>query len=169
MLIIVCIFLFQGKQQPADYPAERRTEKTTVSQTVPDDPDYTGDSAKVKEAVCKDFLTAYYTVYHAKSKLVNLPECRKYVTDYLYSSLSPEDEGSSEYSDDEIDIDYSSSITINQCYQDINNPDRILVKCSIKKTVNKLQSVNDYFAIFNLTESEEGWLINNFELISQGA
>ncbi len=168
-LIAVCIFLFNGNEKTSDYPDEQPSEKITVSQTVPDDLDSEESSAEVKEAVCKNFLTAYYTVYHAKSKLVNLPDCKKYVTDYLYSSLSPENESSAEYSDEEIDIDYCSSITINQCYQDIDNPNKILIKCTIKKTVNKLQSINDYFVLFNLTESEDGWLINNFELLSQGA
>ncbi len=168
-LIAVCVFLFKGNKKITDYPDEQQSEKVTVSQTVPDDWDSEESSAEVKKAVCKNFLTAYYTVYHAKSKLVNLPDCKKYVTDYLYSSLSPENESSAEYSDEEIDIDYCSSITINQCYQDIDNPNKILIKCTIKKTVNKLQSINDYFVLFNLTESEDGWLINNFELLSQGA
>lgn len=168
-LIAVCIFLFNGNEKTSDYPDEQPSEKITISQTVSDNLDSADSSAKVKEAVCKNFLTVYYTVYHEKSKLVNLPECKKYVTDNLYSSLSPENESLAEYSDEEIDIDYCSSISINQCYQDINNPNKLLIKCTIKKTVNKLQSINDYFVLFNLTESEEGWLINNFELLSQGA
>ncbi|MCM1219453.1 MAG: hypothetical protein NC548_33660 [Lachnospiraceae bacterium] len=168
-LVILCIFLFTGKKEDTNISENELHNTVITTQPTTDNLVFTDDNAKVKEEVCKNFLTAYYTVYHAKSKLVNLPECKKYITDYLYSSLLPNESSSSEYSADEVDIDYSSSITINQSYQDINNPDKLLISCTIKKTVNDLQSINDYYILFYLDESDSGWLINQFELISQGA
>lgn len=168
LLIIACVFLFKGTNKNNQDFSETPKEDVSLAQPAIKNSDSDEDISAVKEAVCRNFLTTYYTVYHAKSKLVNLPECRKYITDYLYSSLSPENENSAEYSADEIDIDYSSSISINQCYQDINNPNKLLINCTIKKTVNDLQSINDYFILFTLDDGENGWLINQFELISQG-
>lgn len=167
-LIIVCVFLFKGTNQ-SSIGLEEQRPKTNITQSNASDIDYIDNSVEIKENVCRNFLTTYYNVYHAKSKLVNLPDCKKYLTDYLYSSLSPNSEDSPEYSADEIDVDYNSSISINQCYQDINNSNKLLVSCSIKKTVNELQSINDYYVLFTLEESEDGWLINHFDLISQGA
>lgn len=168
LLIIACVFLFKGTNKNEYEFSEPAKDEIITTQPAIENPVSVEDTSEVKETVCRNFLTTYYTVYHAKSKLVNLPECRKYITDYLYSSLSPENENSAEYSADEIDIDYSSSISINQCYQNINNPNKLLVNCTIKKTVNDLQSINDYFILFTLDDGENGWLINQFELISQG-
>lgn len=118
-----------------------------------------------KENVCRNFLKTYYSVHHSTSKAAALSDCRIYLTDKLYNKLSPADE-ESEYTQNEVDIDYTSTISIKEAYQNQSDPNELIVQCTIKRTVNDMQNINEYFVLFKLEKNSNEWLIDNFELIS---
>lgn len=124
------------------------------------------NDVSTKMNVCTNFLTDYYTVSHSKSKLVNLPKCKKYMTEDLYNYLSPSDQSDAEYSQDEIDMDYNSTISIKNYYADCNDSEKLIVHCTINKTINETKNSNDYFIELHLEQNEDNWLIDYFDIIS---
>lgn len=118
-----------------------------------------------KENVCTNFLKKYYSVQHSKSKSASLPECKSYLTEQLYNKLLP-DEESTEYPNDVVDIDYTSSISINNTYINNADPNKLIIRCTIKRTINDMQSVNEYFVSLTVESINDEWLINSFEVIS---
>lgn len=118
-----------------------------------------------KENVCINFLKTYYSVQHSTSKAASLPQCKPYLTEQLYNKLFPAADGK-EYEQGDVDVDYTSSISIKDTYSNNSDSDKLIVRCTIKRTVNKQQSINEYFVSFNMENVNKEWLIRNFELIS---
>lgn len=125
----------------------------------------TDDSIVEKENVCSNFLKTYYSVRHSTSKAASLPECKAYLTEQLYNKLTPAEEGT-EYSQEDVNVDYTSSISIKKAYQSNSDPNELIIRCTIKKTVNDMQSINEYFVLLKVENINQEWLVSNFELIS---
>ena len=79
----------------------------------------------VIENVCANFLEAYYTVNNSSSRTITVEKCKAYCTDNLFSIIVPE-QSEYEYSDNEIDLVYSSNIVIHNTYNSFNNPENVI-------------------------------------------
>lgn len=118
-----------------------------------------------KKNVCNNFLKTYYVFEHCKTQSDLAKICKKYVTDSLYKKITPT-EVKTEYSRDEVDIDYSSNITIEKSYINISVSDELIFDCTINKNINGMKSSNEYYVLFKLKHVNNEWLINDFQLIS---
>ncbi len=167
--IILFIFLLlsvKSNKNSEKISIEEKTEQIEVLGSQLQEYQKTDDNSSIeKENVCTNFLKTYYSVQHSKSKTASLPECKAYLTEQLYNSLSPAEEGT-EYEQKDIDIDYTSSISIKDTYLNSVDSDKLIIRCTIKKTVNDMQSVNEYFVSLKVENVGDQWLVSNFELIS---
>lgn len=117
------------------------------------------------ENVCTNFLKTYYSIENSKSQNSSAEQCKKYITDELYKQILPS-EAETEYSSDEIDVDYSSNIIIRDTFTNNSIPEEFLVNCTINKNVNGMKSSNEYYVVFSMVQSNNEWLISDFELVS---
>lgn len=163
VIILLVLLLFSGAR--TKQVKESMTATENVSQTVVQVATDEGAATVQKKNVCTNFLETYYTVSHSKSEAAALSKCKPYLTERLYNKLQPSDE-TSEYSPDEIDLDFSSSISVSSVYRNTDKSDEILVRCTVKRNVNGMKSRNEYYASFNLEYDNDQWLINDYTLVS---
>lgn len=121
------------------------------------------DYTAVIENVCSNFLKAYYSVQHSTSQAASAETAKSYCTEELFNRISPESSGD-EYTPDELDIDYSSSILIHKTYCSLSDPEEIIVSCTINKNVNDMKSSNSYYINLSVKNVNNEWLVDGFEL-----
>lgn len=160
LIILLCLSSAQTRQIKQSVSIHENTSLPTQQTTSANE-----YSSIQKENVCLNFLETYYTVSHSKSETSALTKCRPFLTERLYNDIQRSSEGE-EYSEEEVSIDYSSSISTGAVYQNSSNSNEIIVRCTIKRTINKLKSRNEYFVVFNVKYDKEQWLIDDFNLIS---
>lgn len=166
ILTILLVLSVNNSKNSNNIPIKENTQQIEVLNAQLQNYQTIDDNSSIeKENVCTNFLKTYYSVQHSKSKAASLPECKAYLTTQLYDKLSPAEEGT-EYSQKDVDIDYTSSISIKDTYLNRSDPERLIVRCAIKRTINDIQSVNEYFVSLKVENVNNEWLVSNFELIS---
>lgn len=166
VLIILLILSENNNKNSKNIPIEEKTQQIEVLNAQLQNYQIIDDNSIIeKENVCTNFLKTYYSVQHSKSKAASLPECKAYLTTQLYDKLSPIEEGT-EYSQENVDIDYTSSISIKDTYLNRSDSEKLIVHCTIKRTINDIQSINEYFVSLKVENVNDEWLVSNFELIS---
>ncbi len=166
VLIILLILSIKSNKNSKYIPVEEKAQQIEVLNSQVQNYQTIDDNSSIeKENVCTNFLKTYYSLQHSKSKAASLPECKAYITEQLYDKLSPAEEGT-EYSQQDVDIDYTSSISIKDTYLNRSDPERLIVHCTIKRTINDIQSINEYFVSLKVEKVNDEWLVSNFELIS---
>lgn len=124
----------------------------------------TSDNNKVIiENACTNFLKSYYSVQHSNSPTASADKTKAYCTQELFNKLQPQEPGN-EYTDDELDIEYSSEIFIRETYYNSNNPLELIISCRIKKSVNKIQSSNEYYVKLTVKNVNGEWLVDDYHL-----
>lgn len=168
-LVILLLFLVLSvteNKSAQNVVTEKAQSQTETLTSQPQRSQISNDTSVIeKENVCINFLKTYYSVQHSTSKAASLPECKAYLTERLYNQLIPKEDGT-EYAQDEVDVDYTSSITVKDTYISQDDSDELIVRSTIKRTVNEMQSVNEYFISLKLEYVSDEWLVDDFELIS---
>lgn len=164
--VILLLFLVLSVTENKNVATEKAQSQTETLTSQPQRSQISNDTSVIeKENVCINFLKTYYSVQHSTSKAASLPECKAYLTERLYNQLIPKEDGT-EYAQDEVDVDYTSSITVKDTYISQDDSDELIVRSTIKRTVNEMQSVNEYFISLKLEYVSDEWLVDDFELIS---
>lgn len=167
ILLILLILSVNSNKGSKNTNIDEKTEQIEVLNSQLQEYQKNDDtSITEKKNVCTNFLRTYYSVQHSTTKSAALPECKKYLTEQLYNKLSPGEKSGTEYAQKNVDIDYTSSISIKDAYIDCGDSDKLIIRCAIKRTVNGMQSINEYFVFFRVENINDEWLISNFELIS---
>lgn len=150
--------------QETDYQSYQERIDLLISQ-LQEERSSSDENKVLIENVSRNFLKAYFSVQNSKSQASSLQASKVYITQSLYNRLSPGEPGT-EYSDNEIDIEYSSNIIIHKVYYSVLDLDQIVISCTINKTVNDIKSSNDYYVDLTVSNINNEWLIDDFRLIS---
>lgn len=166
VLVIFLVLSVNNNKNSKDIPIEEKASQIEILNSHLQNYQTADTNNNIeKENVCTNFLKTYYSVQHSKSKAASLPECKPYLTTQLYDKLSPAEDGT-EYSAEDVDIDYTSSISIKDTYLNRSDSNRLIVHCTIKRTINDIQSINEYFVSLKVENVNEEWRVSSFELIS---
>lgn len=165
IISLVSVIYINDNQTDPSAIQDYREQISLLNQQLQEERAVPDNNRIIIENVCTNFLETYYTVQHSTSLSASAEKCKPYCTPELFSRIAPGEAGK-EYSDKEIDIDYSSNIVIHNTYYCLANPEKVIVNCTINKNVNGMKSVNNYFVELNVSDTANEWLVDRFELIS---
>lgn len=164
-IILLCLLVISGKSNEnqanttsVNHQQVEISEKQSQEYQIKND-----TSAIEKKNVCINFLKTYYSIQHSTSKNASITDCKTYLTENLYNSLLPAEDGTEQ---SQSDIDFTSSISVKDVYINSEDSEKLIARCTIKKTVNNLQSINEYFIALTFENINNEWRINSFDLIS---
>lgn len=161
--LIITIFNSDKSNQKSDQSYQQKID--LLNSQLQKERNTSDNSIIIIENVCTKFLKSYYSVQHSNSQTASTDKTKVYCTQELFNKLHPQESGD-EYTNDELDLDYSSEIFIHETYLDLDNSNKLIIYCTLKKTVNEIKSSNDYYIEMTVENINDEWLVDDYNLIA---